>query len=95
MTNADFDRVLHLIGLIYDAATQPDLWPKFFLQLCEVIPSTNGNIHTIDTTTGRGIVSFSRTPPEMMQLYFERYHEINPYFQRDLPLMRTGFIRRS
>lgn len=95
MTNADYERVLHLIGLIYDAATQTELWPKFFMQLCEVIPSTNGNIHTIDTVTGRGIVSFTRTPPEMMQLYFERYHEINPHLQRDFPLMRTGFIRRS
>jgi DNA-binding CsgD family transcriptional regulator len=34
-------------------------------------------------------------PPEVTRLYFERYHAINPYFQRDLPQMETGRIFKS
>lgn len=95
MTNADYERVLHLVGLIYDAATEPDLWPVFVKGLCQVIPSTESNMHVTDVTTGRAHVSLITLPPEAVQLYFERYHQINPYFLRDLPYMQTGRIFKS
>lgn len=58
MTNADYERVLHLIGLIYDAATQPDLWPNFANKLCQVIPSTDANIQSSDLIRDRTHVFF-------------------------------------
>lgn len=95
MTNADYERVLHLIGVIYDAATQPDLWPDFANKLCQVIPSTDSNIAAVDLIRDRVHVSFSMSPPEFLHLYFTRYHDLNPYWHRDLPFMQTGRIFKS
>lgn len=95
MTNADYDRVLHLTGLIYDAATQPDLWPAFAKKLCQLIPSTDSNIAAVDLIRDRVQVAFSMSPPEFLHLYFTRYHDVNPYWHRDLPYMQTGRIFKS
>lgn len=95
MTNTDYERVLHLIGLIYDAATQPNLWPEFAKMLCEVIPSTDSNIQAADLATGRIHISFTMTPPEVLQLYFTRYHMLNPYWHRNVPDKQTGRIFKS
>lgn len=95
MTDANFDRLLHLIGLIYDAAIQPSLWPDFMAQLCQVIPSTSSNVHAVEVTTGVVRLTYWDLAPETQRLYFERYHHLNLYYTRDLPLMRTGLVRRS
>jgi DNA-binding CsgD family transcriptional regulator len=91
----DTTKILQLIELIYDAAMQPEIWPGFARKLCQMIPSTDSNITSVDLFTGRLNVSFSLTLPEALQIYFERYHQINPYFQRDFPHMQTGRIFRS
>jgi DNA-binding CsgD family transcriptional regulator len=88
-------KIMQLIELIYDAAMQPEIWPDFAGELCQVIPSTDSNIYYRDVITGRTGYSFSRIPLEFLQLYFERFHHINPYFLRDAPQVKTGRIARS
>jgi DNA-binding CsgD family transcriptional regulator/PAS domain-containing protein len=88
-------KIMRLIELIYDAAMQPEIWPGFARELCSEIPSTDSNITSVDLFTGRLNVSFTMITPETAQRYFERFHQINPYFQRDLPYMQTGRIFRS
>ncbi len=95
MTNANYERVLHLIGLIYDAATQPDQWPEFARNLCQVIPSTDSNIQSTDLVADRTHIAFTMASPEAIQLYFARYHHLNPLWHRDVPFMQTGRIFKS
>lgn len=95
MTNASYEQILHLVDLIYDASTKPDLWPEFARDLCKAIPSTDFNIHALDLNSGRLQMSFTLLPPETMQLYFEQYHHINPYFHGGLPMLYSGRIARS
>ncbi len=88
-------KILRLIELIYDAAMQPEIWPGFAGELCQVIPSTDANIFVADVAAGRASFSFTMIPPEAVQRYVERYHQINPYYQRAMPNVRTGLIARS
>jgi DNA-binding CsgD family transcriptional regulator/PAS domain-containing protein len=91
----DTTKILQLIELIYDAAMQPEIWPGFARKLCQVIPSTDSNIYVADVIAGRASMSFTMTPLEAVKIYFERYHQINPYYQRDMQHVRTGRIARS
>lgn len=90
----DATKILSLIEMIYDAAMQPESWSGFAGELCRVIPSTDSNIYYRDVTTGRAGFFFTLTAPELVQLYAEKYHHINPFFLRE-PQPRTGHIGRS
>lgn len=87
--------LLPLIELIYDAALNPEVWPEFGHALCRVVPSTDFNIHAVDLFTNKAHVAYTQQPPETMQLYFEKYHAINPLITRTQGQTWTGQILRS
>ena len=93
--NNQLETTLSLIGLIYDAALQPELWPTFAKQLCEAVHSEDFNIHSVNTMSGKTNLAFTTTPPEAMQRYFTTYHDLNPYSQRSFHLLKTGSLFRS
>lgn len=88
------EQILPLIEQIYDAALQPEIWPVFGEQLCQVVPSTDFNIHSINTTNNKGNLAVSLTPPAAMQLYFAKYHHINPLMRNPYGYI-TGSLFRS
>ncbi len=93
--NNRLEPTLSLIGQIYDAALQPELWPAFATQFCQVVPSDDFNIHSTNTLTGKQNLAYTTAPPEAMQRYFTTYHALNPYTQRSFHLLKTGSLFRS
>ena len=62
--NHQLEKILPLIEQIYDAALQPEIWPAFGEKLCQVVPSTDFNISSINTATSKTNVAFTTTAPE-------------------------------
>jgi hypothetical protein len=93
--NNQLEKILPLIEQIYDAALQPEIWPAFGEQLCQVVPSTDFNIHSINTTSSKANLAFSTTPTTAIQLFYAKYDALNPYTQRSVHLLKTGSLLRS
>ena len=93
--NNQLETTLSLIGQIYDAALQPEIWPAFAARLCQIIPSTDFNIHAFNTATNKTNVAYRLLPDESLHLYLSKYESLNPYHQRSIHLFQTGVLFRS
>lgn len=83
----------NLLGLLYDAASDPQCWENFLASLANsthaqsaVLPVSDGDIH--------GIQYSWRFDPELMRIHAEYYHSIDPWWIRGGSLP-AGTVRTS
>ena len=72
--------LLALVGQIYDAAHNADLWPGVLDSLAEAFhgQSTNLIFHDLSTHAG-GIAWSARTDPDCLALYRQHYYALDPW----------------
>jgi DNA-binding CsgD family transcriptional regulator len=70
-----------LIGLVYDAALDPTLWPRALEQACLFVGGSSGNLFWHDATTEQSaVLHLFNDEPDYTKLYFEKYLPLNPCF---------------
>jgi len=74
-------RLSELIGLIYDAALDPALWPRALEQACLFVGGSSGALFWHDAATEESAaLHMFNEDPHYTQLYFEKYLPLNPCF---------------
>jgi DNA-binding CsgD family transcriptional regulator len=77
---ADFNKLSKVIGLIYDAAIDPDIWPLALAEVCEVMTAVAGSINYHDFTNGTALFAHEHgTDPYYTRLYVEQFATKNPF----------------
>jgi DNA-binding CsgD family transcriptional regulator len=78
----DADRLSSLIGQIYDAAIDPELWPDVLAQTAEFVGGMSCALYYKDAVTKHANVYYQcgRSDPHYRRLYFESYIKIDPTF---------------
>ncbi|MEM5279346.1 hypothetical protein VSR17_30745, partial [Cupriavidus taiwanensis] len=75
------DLLSELIGLIYDAARDPALWPRALKQTCLFVGGSSGNLFWHDVATGRSaVLHVSDEHLHPAELDFDEYLRLNPCF---------------
>ncbi|WP_441238467.1 helix-turn-helix transcriptional regulator [Bradyrhizobium sp. 930_D9_N1_4] len=70
-----------LIGLVYDAALDPTLWPRALEQACLFVGGSSGSLFWHDAATEQSaVLHIFNEDPRYTQLYFEKYLPLNPCF---------------
>ncbi len=76
VSNEDLSRV---IGLIYDCAIDPELWPVALEGVCRLTSSQSGGITVLDSTTNElRFASQWGLEPDKLQLLNEKYGALSP-----------------
>jgi DNA-binding CsgD family transcriptional regulator len=89
------ETVSKLLGSLYDAASDPNLWDSFLRQLAQSTGATSAGLVMLDV--GRDIYTVSRSwevDPEATRLYQERYGAIDVWAQRGLS-KPAGYVCNS
>ncbi|MFT4118113.1 helix-turn-helix transcriptional regulator [Bradyrhizobium sp.] len=70
-----------LIGLVYDAALDPTLWPRALEQACLFVGGSSGSLFWHDAATEQSVVMhIFNEDPHYTKLYFDKYLPLNPCF---------------
>ncbi len=70
-----------LVGKIYDAALNPDLWPRVFDLACGFIGGCSANLISHSAVGKNPDFYFAANQdPQYIQLYSDKYFKINPIF---------------
>lgn len=70
-----------LIGLVYDAALDPTLWPRALGQACLFVGGSSGALFWHDAATKHSAaLHMFNEDPHFTQLYFDKYLPLNPCF---------------
>jgi DNA-binding CsgD family transcriptional regulator len=70
-----------VIGLVYDAALDPTLWPRALERACVFVGGSSGALFWHDAATEKSAaVHMFNEDPHYTQLYFEKYLPLNPCF---------------
>ena len=78
---AEMEKFSDLVGEIYDASLNPDLWPSVFEGACRFIGSSTASLFSQDIIRRQATFYFSwGVDPQYVQLYMERYCQLNPIF---------------
>jgi DNA-binding CsgD family transcriptional regulator len=86
--------LLSLIGLIYDAAADPALWPAFLTRFADTVGGTLTVLHGQDLTSDQGAIAAAvRMDPAYQAQFKEYYSGINVFMTRRKHLiMRPGQV---
>ena len=88
--------MLTLLGSIYQAAGNSDLWRVFLEQLAGILQSSATGIISYDLGSGKAIFRAAvRTDPESLKRYSEYYSTKDIWLARGERLIETGFIETS
>ena len=75
------EQLLDLIGWIYDAALDPELWPSVLEKICAFVPGSAANLFSQDALDRKANSYFSfGYDPGYEALYLEKYAAISPFF---------------
>jgi DNA-binding CsgD family transcriptional regulator len=78
--NDEAAQVSHLIGEIYDAALDPELWPEALRHLGDFIGGPAAALYAKDTVRKTGNVFYVHgIEPGFMQSYFDKYVTLDPF----------------
>jgi DNA-binding CsgD family transcriptional regulator/PAS domain-containing protein len=70
-----------LIADIYDTAFNADSWPRVLEKICAFIPGCASNVFSQDTMCNIAQIHYSwGDNADYVQLYFEKYIKMNPFF---------------
>jgi DNA-binding CsgD family transcriptional regulator len=73
--------VSELIGLIYDAALNPALWPQALERACSFVGGSSSTLFWHDAATRRSdVLHLFNEEPHFTKLYFEKFVTMNPAF---------------
>jgi DNA-binding CsgD family transcriptional regulator len=75
------ERFSDLVGRIYDASVDPDLWPEVVERTCGAVKAFGGYFSLVDSLTGRPtwIVNYG-CDPAYLSSFVERYSPMNPFW---------------
>ena len=77
---AEPEQLSRLIGNIYDASLNPELWPDVIQQSCSFVGGWSGGLFTQDAAKQTGNAYYTwNISDEFVQLYFEKYLAISPF----------------
>jgi|SRR6185312_1485933 len=75
----ELELLSQLIGLIYDAALDPDQWEAALEMTCQFVKGGAASLSSIDFSSRTiNIQKFWGYEPDHLQLYLDRYWKINP-----------------
>ncbi|HKF99969.1 MAG TPA: helix-turn-helix transcriptional regulator [Xanthobacteraceae bacterium] len=78
MTEAQ--QVSALVGDIYDAALDPELWPRVLKKGCEFVGGVASNLYSEDSATKTGNIHYTwGVDRHYGRLYYDRYIKYNPF----------------
>jgi len=87
-------RVAALVGDIYEAALEPNLWPSILERIADSAGATTTAFSMHDPVTRYGAtLGHIRADPSLSKMYDEYYHQLNPhahYFSRALNIGQLG-----
>jgi DNA-binding CsgD family transcriptional regulator len=70
-----------LIGKIYDAALDPDLWPSVIGEICAFVGGMTGILYAQDSTGQKGELYYDwGLERETLERYFKTYARMNPLY---------------
>lgn len=84
--------LLEMVAAIYDAATNPPVWPVFFRQYSEVVAADYVCIQVHDFRHCSSLALFSHGQTGTFTSYREHYNQINLWRERGKRLFQTGQI---
>lgn len=85
-------RILELVGRLYDASVNPELWSAFIEGVTEALQAKEACLFVQSLHPIRGHVVASNVDPEAARLYNEYYSSINPWIIRGAHLIHTGNV---
>ena len=85
--------VSSLIGDIYDAALDRELWPAVLKEACEYVKGATGTLMSQDTTPGRAQFYFQwGNDPNYLKSYQDIYVKLNPVLVPTLLYAKVGDV---
>jgi len=79
-SRSESEQLSALIGDIYDASLDPDLWPTALEKICSFIPGSMANIFSQDINKNANRYFTWGHDPYYISLYLEKYTGMNPIF---------------
>jgi len=95
MSTAKFERLSDLIGLIYDAALEPKLWPRVLSDITGTLEGTSGLFFTpLHSITSGGFAYLTGVPATFLQQYAAKWAQHDVWMQAAISkgLMTSGTV---
>lgn len=90
------ETALNLIGLIYDSAEQPEMWPLFLRKVAEALRSSVASIANHDRVSLQGTLSVVHgADPETISDYDNKFGADNIYVKRASGRLLPGIVIHS